>query len=110
MHLEEELAGGFLIFRVKGELDLNTAEEFRRRAEDAMYQHRCYSLVLNLRKLDFLDSAGLGAILGRYRQVSQRQGRMVIVAPPTHIQTVLEMSGIRKIIPIFASEQKALAG
>lgn len=110
MRVENEFTGGQVILRVDGELDLQTAEEFRHAAEEAMDRHRCYRLVLNLRRVSFIDSSGLGAILGRYRRVAQRQGRMAIVAPPPHVQAVLEMAGIRKIIPIYSSEQKALAG
>lgn len=110
MRVENEFIGNQLILRVDGELDLQTAEEFRRAAEEAMDRYRCYRLILNLKRVSFIDSSGLGAILGRYRRIAQRQGRMTIVVPPPHVQMVLEMAGIRKIIPFYSSEQKALAG
>lgn len=109
MHLEQELISGSLIFRIQGELDLQTAESFRRAVDDAIDRNRCYQVVFNMRKVSFIDSSGLGAILGRYRRVSQRHGRIAIVSPPPHVLTVLELSGIRKIIPVYGSEQKALA-
>lgn len=110
MQVDEELVDGWLILRLSGELDLNTADVFRRRAEEALDRHRCERLILNLKRVSFLDSSGLGAILGRYRRLAQRQGRMAIVAPAPHVQAVLDMAGIRKIIPVYPSEQKALAG
>lgn len=110
MLVEEEFANGYVILRLNGELDLNTADLFRWQAEEALERHRSERLILNLKRVSFIDSTGLGAILGRYRRVVQHAGRMVIVAPPPHVQAVLEMAGIRKIIPILSSEQKALAG
>ncbi len=109
MQLDHEIVAGNLVFRVQGELDLNTAERFRLYVDDAMDRHRCYQAVLNLRKVTFVDSSGLGAIIGRYRRIAQRQGTISIVSPPPHVLSVLELSGIKKIIPVYSSEQKALA-
>ncbi len=66
MLVEEEFTRGHVILRLNGELDLDSADEFRRRAEDALERHGSRRLIVNMRKVSFIDSSGLGAILGRY--------------------------------------------
>ncbi len=110
MLVQEVFSAGHVILRLEGELDLGTAETFRRAAEEALERHGSYRLVLNLAGVSFIDSSGLGAILGRYRRIAQRQGRMALVAPPENVRAMLELSGVFKVIPIYDSEQKALAG
>lgn len=110
MHVEEDFQDGWLILRVSGELDLQTAASFRAAVDEALARHRCRQVVVNLKKVTFMDSSGLGALLSRFRTLAQRQGRMVLVGPQPQVQAVLEMAGVRRLIPIFPSEQKALAG
>lgn len=109
MDLEEEYLGGHVILRLAGELDLQAADGFRQRAEAAMERHDCNRLIVNMKKVSFIDSSGLGAILGRYRRIALRQGRMIIVGPPSHVRAVLEVSGVTRIIPVVATESRALA-
>lgn len=110
MRVEETFAAGHVILRLGGELDMHTAEAFRRAAEDALERHGTYRLVVNLAGVSFIDSSGLGALLGRYRRIAQRQGKLALVAPPENVRAMLELSGVFKVIPVYDSEQKALAG
>lgn len=109
MTIDTELRDGHLIVRLAGEFDLRAADDFRRIAESALERHGCARMVLNLRKVSFIDSSGLGAILGRYRYIHQRRGVMFLVAPPPHVRAVLDLAGVAKLMPVYATEEKALA-
>lgn len=109
MQIHAERAGAAYIMRLVGELDEHTAAEFRYQADlaiDGGSRH----LVLLLKELRFLDSAGLGVLMGRYRRLSQLGGRVSLVAPPDHVRALLEMSGIPRLMPLFRSQRQALAG
>jgi len=109
LRIEAEKIGDVLLARVDGELDLSTAAAFRealdRRLEGG---NGARHLVLNLSGLTFVDSSGLGAILGRYRRVSERGGRLVAADVPANIARLLSLSGLQKIIVTFATEAEAL--
>ncbi|MNG34896.1 Anti-sigma F factor antagonist [compost metagenome] len=63
-----------------------------------------------MKDLEFMDSSGLGVILGRYKLIKNKGGKMVVcdVNPPVY--RLLEMSGLFKIMPIYENEGTALSG
>ena len=67
-----------LIVRLAGELDHHHAEKVRASIEAELEKGEFRHLVLNLARLEFMDSSGLGVILGRYKKVSQLGGKMIL--------------------------------
>jgi stage II sporulation protein AA (anti-sigma F factor antagonist) len=67
------------------------------------------NLILNLKGLDFMDSSGLGVILGRYKRVSQLGGKMILCSVQPSVQKIMEMSGLFKILPFFDDEKSAIS-
>ncbi|WP_422121593.1 STAS domain-containing protein, partial [Pediococcus pentosaceus] len=65
MDLEQK--GSVLLVRLQGELDHHTAEELRGQVEQVLADGQVKHIVLNLELLSFMDSSGLGVILGRYK-------------------------------------------
>lgn len=98
-----------LIVRLKGELDHHTAENLRTKLEGAIGQKPGLHLVLSLKGLTFMDSSGLGVILGRYRQIAANGGKMVVCGVDPHTHRLFEMSGLYKIIALESDEQAALS-
>jgi len=109
LEVQEEMVGRVLVLRLSGELDVYTADTFRQKADQAMRVSGTRAVVLVLRQLAFLDSTGLGAILGRYRWLQERGGRMALAGASGRVKTVLEVSGVSRLIPLFDSERKAVA-
>jgi stage II sporulation protein AA (anti-sigma F factor antagonist) len=56
----------------------------------------------------FIDSSGLGVILGRYKRITQLGGTMTTVSLEPQVQRIFELAGLLKILTIYESEQKAL--
>lgn len=104
VQLEISVQGTSLVVRITGELDVLTAEQFRRQVEAALERHRARNLYLNLSGVTFIDSSGLGAILGRYKRVRQAGGRMALVSPTRAIRPVLEMAGLYRLMEVLDSE------
>jgi stage II sporulation protein AA (anti-sigma F factor antagonist) len=109
LELECEPHGARLIVRVTGDLDLSSAGVFRSRVDEWLAEGRCRDLLLNLRHVSFIDSVGLGAILGRLRNLQRQGGRMAIVEPDGPVKAILRIGGLDKVAGLFSSERAAMA-
>ncbi len=109
MLLQTFTVNDFLVVRVSGELDLLTAETFRNLIEGELFQQKARNLVLNLEQVNFIDSSGLGVILGRYKRIREQGGVVAIVGAQPHVKRVLELSGILRIIGLYDTEEQATA-
>lgn len=103
-----EMKGNILVARVAGELDLRVAADFRNELEVAVEAERANKLLLNFAEVTFIDSSGLGAILGRYKKLTQTGGKMAIAEPQPQVQRILELSGILRIMSCYATEKEGL--
>ena len=108
MKIEFEEDRHNLIARLTGELDHHSSTNLRQAIDRRLNNPEIRNLVLNLKHVSFMDSSGIGVILGRYRLVAGRNGKMALCQIPDGILKVLKISGVPKIIPFLASEQLAL--
>lgn len=97
-----------LIVRLSGELDHHESEGLRNEWKDMMYKNAVKHVVLNLESVSFMDSSGLGVILGRYKEVLQLGGEMVVCSVSPAVNRLFEMSGMFKIVRLEENEQYAL--
>ncbi|MCP8966944.1 anti-sigma F factor antagonist [Ectobacillus ponti] len=103
-----EVKRDVLCIRLEGELDHHTAEELRTKVTDVLEKNQLHHIILNLEHLSFMDSSGLGVILGRYKHIKSLGGEMVVCAISPAVKRLFEMSGLFKIIRLEDSEQHAL--
>jgi len=96
-----------LVAKMSGELDLSSAATFKGRVDQELRATGIPNLVLNLKALDFVDSTGLGAILGRMRQITAGGGRVVLASVPPKVLSMLEMAGLAALMPIVHTEDDA---
>ena len=108
MSISTVVEHGILIIRADGELDLASADELRRKADEALETGWVRHILLNLRGVTFIDSSGLGVILGRYKRVTAAGGRMAAAHLQPSVERVFEISGLLKLISVHASEREAL--
>jgi stage II sporulation protein AA (anti-sigma F factor antagonist) len=108
LNIDMEVKRDVLCIRISGELDHHTADQLRAQATKALENENVRHIVLNLENLSFMDSSGLGVILGRYKQIKQLHGEMVVCAISPPIQRLFDMSGLFKIIRLDPSEEYAL--
>ncbi|MBS4215790.1 MULTISPECIES: anti-sigma F factor antagonist [Neobacillus] len=108
LNIDLETKHDVLLIRLSGELDHHTADELREKASSEIENNGIRHIVLNLAQLTFMDSSGLGVILGRYKQIKQVHGEMVVCAISPAIQRLFDMSGMFKIIKMEPTEEFAL--
>jgi len=107
--LELEYKQGVLFARPRGELDMNTADEFRNSLEDSLKKNLVNHLVFNLDRVSFVDSSGLGVILGRYKRLNQQGGRVSLVGIQPQVRRILVLSGLLTIMQEYKTEEEAAA-
>lgn len=98
MNFEMNLIGSALVVKVGGELDHHFAEEIRTRIDNTLVMKPVKMVLFDLNKLTFMDSSGIGMLMGRYKTISQLGGRAWIMCTNPSVSKILEMSGIYKYI------------
>lgn len=108
MEMEIDLRQSVILVRLAGELDHHQAHRVREEVDRELERHPEGALLFNLGGLSFMDSSGVGALLGRYRKISARGRRMAVCETPAAIARITELSGLARIIPFFDHEKEAL--
>jgi stage II sporulation protein AA (anti-sigma F factor antagonist) len=97
-----------LIVEISGELDMHTVDIFKEKIITAMERNNLTHLILNLKKCSFIDSSGLGAILGRYRELDKKGGQIYLVGLKPSVKKVFTLAGMLKIMKEVDNENQAL--
>ncbi|AZO95616.1 anti-sigma F factor antagonist [Halocella sp. SP3-1] len=108
MDIATQIVGDILIVKLIGELDMHSVPGFRDKIIKEMDNNLLKHLVLNLKEVRFIDSSGLGAILGRYRYLNKKGGRVLLVGLKPQIAKIFKMAGILKIMKVYDSEKLAV--
>ena len=90
--------GNSVIVRLAGELDHYCAQSVRRELDGLISDRSVRWLILDFSRLQFMDSSGIGVILGRYRQLRDRGGQVGVVNMNEHIARIFHMSGMDRVI------------
>lgn len=108
MHLEFKKRGTKLIIKLSGELDHHTAEEVRSKIDDNLDKEKASVVIMDFSGVTFMDSSGIGVIIGRYKKLSLREGRLIIANINQGVKRVFDISGLYKIIKVFDTVEEAL--
>lgn len=100
---------GYDVLSVSGDLDLHTSSTFR---AFALHPGRCDQrrLVADLREVRFLDSTGVGALVGIRREAAARGAQIVLVSHENQVARVLRMLRLDAVIPIHPTVEAAVEG
>ena len=99
MEITTSYSSGRLILHLSGELDHHGAKGAMDKIEGYLEKYMPRDAVLDLAGLTFMDSSGIGVILGRYRILRDRGGKMAVCHMNPHIARIFHMSGMDRIIP-----------
>ena len=99
--MEHERRRDTVLARVKGELDHCSAQSVRRELDGLIADPGVRHLILDLKEMTFMDSSGIGVILGRYRALSQRGGTVAVKNMNPHVEKIFILSGMNQIIQII---------
>jgi anti-sigma B factor antagonist len=91
---------------VKGEIDVYTAPKLREKLIE-LVSEGSYDVVVNLEGVDFLDSTGLGVLVGALKRVKAHDGSLSLVCTQDKILKIFKITGLTKVFPIHASVDEA---
>lgn len=92
-----EEKGEELIATLSGEVDHHTAAAVRRSIDTALFKHRPRRLCLDLAGVDFMDSSGLGLILGRAALCEEMGATVTLLHPGARVKKILAVAGLSRL-------------
>lgn len=95
-----------LEFKITEEIDHHTTEKIRRRMDNEITRYMPRKVVFDFNQVTFMDSAGIGMLIGRYKMMKMLGGSTELVNVKPSIKKIFEMCGVLKIIPIRKEESK----
>lgn len=101
--------GDRLIVRMTGELDHCCAQTVRRELDMLIADPGVRRLILDFTALQFMDSSGIGVLLGRYRKIRDRGGQMGVIHMSRHIARIFHLSGMDRVIHQLDKPEEAHA-
>ena len=99
MNVNYEKKDKLLLINFTEEIDHHTTEKIRRRADYEIERYVPRKVIFDFNKVSFMDSAGIGLIIGRYKLVDMLGGKVEVTNLTTPVRKIFEMSGVLKIIP-----------
>lgn len=99
---------GWIVLALVGQLDVATAPNFRETLQETQYRGDG-RVVLDLSGLEFLDSFGLGVLVGGVKRARSHGGRLILAGVSDHVAQVFELTGLDRALP-FAPDVDAAIG
>jgi anti-sigma B factor antagonist len=106
--VERRDGAGVPVLAVHGELDFDGAPSLRLALIEAIDENPGRRVVVDLEGVDFIDSAGLGVLVGGLKRVRAADGELVLVATGRSVVRVLELTGLTRVFEIHPSRAAAL--
>ena len=100
-------SNGTLTVHIGGAIDHHTAREARAVTDKAIIDTGTKKLILDLSEVEFMDSAGLGLILGRYTKMNDAGGTLTVKNPSNEILRIIKMAGVEKLVSIELQKQNS---
>ncbi len=97
MNVKTVFDKGELTALLFGEIDHHTARDIRRYIDAEIEQLHPSVLSLDFRRVKFMDSSGIGLIMGRYRMMQLVGGKVELINIPEHLERIIELSGVRSL-------------
>lgn len=108
LRLSTRSEGGRTVIEVGGEIDVYTAPRLREQLTELVDSGR-YDIVVDMSDVEFLDSTGLGVLVGGLKRVRTHEGSMHLVCTHERILKIFRITGLTRVFPIHDSVAAAVA-
>lgn len=106
--IETRMVGDKPVLDLTGEVDSYNSPKLREKMV-RMIDEGNTDLVINMAGVDYIDSTGLGTLVGGLKRASEKNGAIRIICPNEQIYKVFNITGLVKVFPIFDDEKSAFA-
>ncbi|MCL2202406.1 MAG: anti-sigma factor antagonist [Defluviitaleaceae bacterium] len=107
LHIDTQ--GKVMLVSPSVEIDAHSAERLRSAIDAAFEKSACMYMVFDFSQVRFMDSSGIGMLIGRYKQAEKRGGALALANMGDEMNRLYTISGLAKIIKSFPTTQDALA-
>lgn len=104
---DSEFVGCYLKFKLRGEIDHHTAAAIRNAMDNEIFKKRPRGLIIDMSAVDFMDSSGLGLIMGRYTVIKELGGELIIQNPSPATEKIMNLAGMERLIKIEHTRSEA---
>ena len=98
--------GEILLVRISGEIDHHSAVRVRTEIDERIALTRPQKTIMDLSAIDFMDSSGLGLIMGRYMKMQAIGGTLTLREPNERVLKIFKLAGLEKIVNIERNESE----
>ena len=109
MEIIFDVIGDTLVVELIGEIDHSEAAHGRERIDRALDNYMAKNLIFDFSKVTFMDSSGIGMVLGRYRKMGEKSGNIAIVSCSKTVRGILNLAGVFSIIDYFDNKEEAVS-
>ena len=97
---DSEFTGIALKIKLRGEIDHHSAVAVRTAIDDMIRSRRPAELIIDMSAVDFMDSSGLGLIMGRYNTMKEIGGEVIVADPTPATEKIMNLAGLERIVRI----------
>ena len=87
-----------LIVKIECEIDHHISDKIKEKIERELELRNLKNIIFDFEKVDFMDSSGIGMLIGRYKFVDKIGGKIYVINLNSNLKPIIEMSGLKKII------------
>ena len=102
------LQNDLMIYNIPAELDHHVAREMRIEVDDILMKKQVDYIIFDFEYVNFMDSSGIGVIIGRYKKIASHGGRVSVINMNSRLKKLFNLSGMNKIINIYDTFEDAI--
>lgn len=99
MQIKSRVHNGTMYVLLVGELDEHSANYTRITLDEIFDKQKFDRIVVDLSELSFMDSTGIGVLIGRYKRMKEKNVPIFIANPSTHAEKIFRMTGLYELMP-----------
>ena len=102
---DSEFTGTVLRIKLRGEIDHHSAVAVRTSIDDMIRSKRPQELIVDMSAVDFMDSSGLGLIMGRYALIKRYGGTLAVLDPSPAVVKIMKLAGMERRVSILRTRK-----
>jgi anti-sigma B factor antagonist len=101
LDISSEREGDVCVLKLEGEVDVYTAPRLKEQLVEDI-EDGCVNVIVDLEGVAFIDSSGLGVLVGGLRRAKERSGTIRLVCTRENILKIFRITGLDKVFPVFS--------
>jgi stage II sporulation protein AA (anti-sigma F factor antagonist) len=97
-----------LVVKIAGEIDHHYSEEIKFKIEKEFSKTNSKNIIFDFSELTFMDSSGIGMIIGRYKAIGKQGGQVIVASINENPKKLIEMAGLHKILKCYNNVNEAI--